>query len=104
MPDIITSAIDVLEKIKAEGKVKVKFVKKDKTDRIMLCTLDFEKIPKENRPKNVSISAILKLIRDNEILHVYDLEKKGWRSIPINRLEWLKVGGKTYSIKLGKKK
>ena len=104
MPDIITSAVDVLDKIKSEGKVKVKFVKKDGSDRTMTCTLDFSKIPKIDRPKNVNLSAILKLIKDRKLLHVYDLEKKGWRSIPIDRLDWIRSGSKSYRVKLEKKK
>jgi len=100
--DVISSAIDFLSKISQEEEVSIKFTKKDGTTRLMRCTLKFDKIPKNKRPKNVDVSKILKLIKDNMILHVFDLEKHDWRSVPFNRVEWLKTPTATYKIKVKK--
>jgi len=83
--DVISSAIDFLSKISQEEEVSIKFTKKDGTTRLMRCTLKFDKIPKNKRPKNVDVSKILKLIKDNMILHVFDLEKHDWRSVPFKK-------------------
>lgn len=94
----ISNAIDFLKRISEEDIVTVKFTKKDGTDRIMKCTLNFNRIPKESRPNGVKLIDILKKIQKNKILSVFDLEKMGWRSIPFERTEWLKVDNRTYSI------
>ena len=98
-PDEITSAIDFLQKISTEDVVFIKFTKKDGSDRIMRCTLNFARIPKEMRPKGVSLKDILTQIKKNKILRVFDIEKIGWRSVPFDRTSWLKTDNKTYSIK-----
>ena len=86
---IISSAVEFWEKVYEAGEAQVKFVKKDGTIRIMKCTLDFTKIPKDKRPKNVNMSKILTLMQKSGIIHVYDLEKKGWRSVPFKMVDWL---------------
>jgi hypothetical protein len=91
--NILTSAIEFWHKINTEKEVVVKFTKKDGTVRIMRCTLDFTKIPKEDRPKKVDIPRILELLQKNGIMHVYDLDKKGWRSVPFQRAEYLRTRG-----------
>jgi len=96
--DTIDSAIDFLTRISSEDVVIVKFKKVDGTDRIMRCTLNFARIPKEDRPKSVSLKDILSLIKKNKILRVYDIEKMGWRSVPFDRTEYLKTNSKMYSI------
>lgn len=98
-PDEISSAIDFLQKISQEDVVTIKFKKQDGTMRIMKCTLNFSRIPKESRPKNVNLKDILSLIKKSKILRVFDLEKLGWRSVPFERTEWLKTDDKIYSIK-----
>jgi len=87
--DVITDAITFLQKIRANKQVRLKFLKKDGTDRVMLCTLDFKKIPANRRPKTVNLEKILKLVYKNGILHVFDLEKKEWRSVPFDKVEWM---------------
>ncbi len=94
----ISNAIDFLKKISEEDVVTVKFTKKDGTDRVMKCTLNFERIPKELRPKGVKLIDILKKIQKSKILSVFDLEKMGWRSIPFERTDWLKVDNRMYSV------
>jgi len=92
MPDdIIRTVTDFLDKIKIEDEVTIKFTKKDGTIRIMKCTLDFDKIPKRNHPKGVDLSRILKMMHQYGILHLYDLEKNDWRSVPFNEVEWLET-------------
>lgn len=98
--DIIRSAIEFWEKVYQAGEAKVKFVKKtDGTIRIMKFTLDFSKIPKKQHPKNVNMAQILKLIQKSGIIHVYDLEKKEWRSVPFRQVDWLEIGNERYKIR-----
>ena len=89
--DIIVSAVQFWQKVYTEKTVTVKFVTKDNRDRIMRCTLDFTKIPEKDHPKTVNIEKILKLIQKNKIMHVYDLDKKQWRSVPFDRVEYLET-------------
>jgi len=98
----ITSAIDFLKKIKEEDFVTVKFTKQDGTERIMKCTLNFDKIPQEQRPKKVDLIQVLNLIQNNGILHVFDLEKNAWRSVPFEKVEWLETQLGRFAIKIGK--
>ena len=96
----ITSAIDFLTKIRNEEEVTIKFIKADGTNRIMRCTLDFDKIPRGQKPKKVDLPKILKLLNTNKILHVFDLDKQAWRSIPFLKSEWLETTSKkVYKIK-----
>lgn len=100
MVDIIDDAIEFWEKIRSEDEVLIKFIKKDGSVRVMNCTLNFDKIPKADRPKNVDVPKILKLVKRAKIIHVYDLEKRGWRSVPFNRTDWLQTPDRIrYSIK-----
>ena len=36
---------------------------------------------------------ILKLMQQSGIIHVYDLEKKDWRSVPFRQVDWLELEG-----------
>lgn len=96
--DAITSAIDFLQKISEEDVVIVKFTKLDGSTRIMKCTLNFARIPKEHKPKGISLKDILLQIKKNKILRVYDIEKMGWRTVPFERTEYLKTNDRLYSI------
>jgi hypothetical protein len=87
--DTIVSAIQFWKKVYDEKDVIISFVKQDGTTRVMRCTLDFTKIPKRDKPKSVDIQKILKLIQKNKIMHVYDLEKMGWRSVPFDRVNYM---------------
>ena len=97
--DIIVSALKFWQKVYEEKEVTIKFTKKDGTDRIMRATLDFRKVPEPDKPKSVNIQQILKLIQQNNIMHVYDLDKKGWRSVPFNRVEYMDTPTKRYYTK-----
>ena len=91
--DILRSAVEFWEKLYAADEAKVKFVKKDGTIRIMHCTLDFKKIPTSKHPKSVNMPKILKLMQNSGIIHVFDLEKKDWRSVPFRQVDWLELDG-----------
>ncbi len=86
---IIDNAISFLEKLREVDHATVKFTKKDGTERVMKCTLNFSKIPRTQQPKSVNLPKILKLLKDNGIAHVYDMEKKDWRSVPFKKVEYL---------------
>jgi hypothetical protein len=98
-PEVIQNAIELWSKLNSETEAKIKFTKKDGTVRFMTCTLDFSKVPEKDKPKKVDIAKILKLMQNSGILHVYDLEKKGWRSVPFNKVEYMEAGNKRYKIK-----
>lgn len=104
--DFIASAIEFWQKLYDEKEAKVKFVKKDGTIRIMHCTLDFVRIPKSKHPKSVDMSKILKLMQSSGIIHVYDLEKKDWRTVPFQKVDWMETPKQRYKIRpyTGKKK
>lgn len=90
--EVIRSAVEFWMKLYNIKEGKVKFVKKDGTIRIMRCTLDFTRIPKEKHPKKVDIPNILKLMQNSGIIRVFDLEKNDWRSVPFAKVDWLEVG------------
>lgn len=93
-PETLTSAIDFLKIIKAEKELQVQFEKKDGSMRLMKCTLDFNQIPKEKKPKGIDLTKILAKIQKSKILSVFDLEKKDWRSVPFDRLEYVMTPSK----------
>ena len=99
----ISSAIDFLKRVRSENFVTVKFIKQDGTERVMKCTLNFTKIPEDQRPKKVDLSQILKLIHKNGILHVFDLDKGAWRSVPFDKVQWLQTPSNVrFQIKMKK--
>jgi len=101
--DVIVSALNFWKKVYEEKEVIIKFTKKDDTIRTMRCTLDFTKIPVQDHPKKVDIPQILKLLQKSKIMHVYDLDKKGWRSVPFEKVEYMDTkGGRYYVKKKGK--
>jgi len=99
--DVIDNAVDFLEKIRKEDEVTIKFIKKNGDERVMKCTLNFDKIPSRHKPKDVSIANIMKNIRIHKLVNVYDLEKNDWRSVPFDRAEWLETPSNNlrYTIK-----
>jgi WYL_2, Sm-like SH3 beta-barrel fold len=101
MMDRIPSAIIFWDKVLKEPEVYIKFEKKDGSTRYMRCTLNFSKIPEKDHPKGVNISKIFKLMREQGIIHVYDLDKKAWRSVPFERVDWLETPSdkKRYAVR-----
>jgi hypothetical protein len=97
-PEVITNALQLWTKLNAEDQTRIKFTKKDGNIRFMTCTLNFQKIPQKDHPKNVNIPKILKLMQNSGILHVYDLEKRGWRSVPFNTVEYIQTSDRIYKV------
>lgn len=60
----------------------VTFTKKDGTERVMKCTLDSKKLPE------APITEGKKMRKVNEdVIAVYDVEAKGWRSFTIKSVK-----------------
>lgn len=57
-----------------ETPITISFVKKDGTERKMICTLAENKIPQEKLPKNTGKA------QSDDSQAVFDLEKQEWRS------------------------
>jgi len=89
--NVLQNAIEFYQKIKAEDEVTVKFRKINGEERTMRCTLDFSKIPNNQKPKDVNMAKIFKLVQDHGMVHVYDLDKKDWRTVPFARSEWIET-------------
>ena len=97
-PEVIQNAIQLWHKLNTEDETKIKFTKKDGNIRFMTCTLNFQKIPQIDHPKKVNLPNILKLMQNSGILHVYDLEKRAWRSVPFNTVEYIEAGNRRYKV------
>ena len=98
MDDIITTAIAFLNKIKEEKDARIMFKKKDGSDRMMNCTLDFTRIPEHDRPKDVKLNNILSMLQKNKMLRVYDTDKNAWRTVTVNTVQWMEVDNKDPKI------
>lgn len=77
---------DALKTLVNENHLEVTFVKKDGTERTMICTTDSGSIPEERYPVGES-----KVKENTDILRVYDLENDGWRSFRIDSVKSFKV-------------
>lgn len=64
----------------SEGIVKVLFVKKDGTERTMLCTLKADLLPQEE----VQESTEPKKTPNPDVMRVWDTEKAAWRSFRVD--------------------
>ncbi len=87
--NVLRNAIEFYKKIKSEEEVTVKFRKIDGSERTMRCTLDFSRVPLAERPKDVDVGKIMSLVQDHGMVHVFDLDKQGWRTVPFDRSEWV---------------
>ena len=65
--------------------VRVTFTKKDGTERTMLCTTSFDKIPEDQHPKGEQTSS------SDEAQRVFDLEKQEWRSFRWDSVKYIEV-------------
>jgi len=63
----------LLQKLKLEV-VEIEFTKKDNSNRKMKCTQNFDLIPKSAHPNGNRV------VKDKNIVCVYDVEVNGWRS------------------------
>lgn len=99
----ITDPIELFKKIKDGDVVELQFVKKDGSHRLMKCTLNFKKIPKEKHPKNFKIEDILMKFKKN-LITVFDLEKQDWRNIDIDTTQFIISNNERQNVRLSKKK
>ena len=79
---------ELVEKLLVE-EVTITFIKSDGTDRTMLCTKQFSKIPQEFHPKT---DKVVKLdengnVIETDLISVWDLEKQGWRSFNFSKVK-----------------
>ena len=79
---------ELVEKLLVE-EVTITFTTADGTDRTMLCTKQFSKIPQEFHPKT---DKVVKLDEngntiETDLISVWDLEKQGWRSFNFSKVK-----------------
>lgn len=74
--DILTK--ETYKKMLSEGILRVNFVKVSGETRNMRCTLMQELIPGDHQPKGSG------RVDSDEVVAVYDLDNKGWRSFRID--------------------
>jgi len=75
---------DHMTKNLLDGVVSLKFEKKDGTERTMKATLNLEKVPEEQHPKNTNAQ-----YNNTTVQRVYDVDLGAWRSINKDRiLSW----------------
>ena len=67
-----------------DGIVNVTFNKKDGTERIMNCTLNYEHIPENKKPLNLYKGE--KVLQNLNILKVFDIDKQDWRSFIVENI------------------
>lgn len=65
---------EVLDVLRTKDGVLIEFTKLDGSERKMKCTLKQELIPEDSKPKGNGDVPV-----NEEIIKVWDLEKKGWR-------------------------
>jgi hypothetical protein len=71
---------DLIAKLR-EGVAKVKFTKKDGTERVMSCTLNVEYMPMVEFAKDQEAS---KKEPNKEVVKCWDTEKEAWRSFRVD--------------------
>lgn len=76
---------ECLDQLRA-GTCSVNFVKKDGTEREMLCTLNMDKIPEKHIPKSDGNKRSTEGTI-SESIRAYDLEKEAWRSFRLDSVK-----------------
>lgn len=68
------------------GPMTVTFTKKDGSERVMNCTLEKDKLPA------IEIKETTKTRKENlDVVSVYDLDAKGWRSFVLKNVTNIKI-------------
>ena len=80
---------DALKALVSTNHAEITFVKKDGTDRTMICTTKSSSIPEDKQP--VTESAVKE---NTDILRVYDLENEGWRSFRVDSVKSFTIATK----------
>jgi hypothetical protein len=65
-----------------QGVCKVEFTKADGSNRVMMATLDSNEIPAS--PQNTGTGTRTKRAPNPNLMVVYDVEAKGWRSFKVD--------------------
>ena len=78
----IPTEINELVTILRNNQCRVVFKKKDNTLRTMYCTLQEDKLP----PKELVRNASVERRKNTEVIPVWDLVKKSWRSFRFNSI------------------
>ena len=92
-----SKAFAILQDHKENGKgavFAVTFVKKDGTVRKMLCRFGVKSYLKGGEWANGQAGKP----EHHWIAVVFDMEKQGYRSVPVNRLRQMKVGGQSFVV------
>jgi hypothetical protein len=72
-----------------DGICEVLFTKKDGTERLMKCTLNYDYIPEDMKPLNLLKGE--KILENLDILKVYDTEVQDWRSFILSNVKYVKT-------------
>lgn len=80
---------DALKALVSTNHAEITFVKKDGTDRTMICTTKPDSIPEGKQPIGES-----KVKENTDIVRVYDLENEGWRSFRVDSVKSFTVATK----------
>ena len=82
---------DWVRSLLQKSAITVSFIKADGTVRDMNCTLDWDQIPADKQPQDVSVEKLLETKKrkqpDEHSLRVFDLDKQEWRSFRFDRLK-----------------
>lgn len=81
----------LLNKMRNDNRMfSLEFIKKDGTKRIMLARFNVTKgLTGKGQRYNPA---------DYDLINVYDMNKSAYRSVPLNRLLWLRTKGKRYYV------
>ena len=98
----INTPKEFFKNLREEDYFTIKFTKVDGSSRTMKCTLNFKNIPKSDIPKNSKSSGqIINEIKKTGKITVYDLENKGWRSLYLASIKYLKTSSNVeYKIRI----
>ena len=72
-----------------DGICEILFEKKDGTDRLMKCTLNYDYIPEDMKPLNLVKGE--KVLQNLDILKVFDTDKQDWRSFRVENVILIKT-------------
>jgi hypothetical protein len=81
----------LLNKMRNDNRMfSLEFIKKDGTKRVMLARFNVTKgLTGKGQRYNPA---------DYDLINVYDMNKNAYRSVPLNRLLWLRTKGKRYYV------
>lgn len=81
---------DMIEALRA-GVCKVTFTKKNGETRVMPCTLNFDLIPEQHRPKGGEEAITEGVDQTIQAIRVFAPESDGWRSFLVDNVQEFEV-------------